>query len=234
MKTVISNIEYVSCTIIERINRFVVKTRIGNEDVLVHINNTGRLREYLAKGKQGFCRPINGKKLKYRLFAVRDRGYGALIDTFLQEKCFEIIVNNKYIKWLKPCSIIRRNIRIKNAVLDYLLKCNDKPVYTELKSAVLRINNEYASYPDAPTIRGRRQIEKLIEISRKGFKSLIVFVAGLPFVKGFKPFIEGDPVIALLLKKALENGVMIKSFNVFFDPYTRSIVLDKEDLKINI
>jgi len=124
--------------------------------------------------------------------------------------------------------------KIENVVLDYLLKCRDKTIYTELKSAVLRINNEYASYPDAPTIRGRRQIEKLIEISRKGFMSLIVFVAGLPFMKGFKPFIEGDPVVALLLEKALENGVMIKSFNVFFDPYTRSIVLDKEDLKINI
>ena len=39
MKTIISNIEYVPCTIIERINRFVVKTRIGNEDVLKSKNS---------------------------------------------------------------------------------------------------------------------------------------------------------------------------------------------------
>ena len=234
MKTIISNIEYVPCTIIERINRFVVKTRIGSRDILVHINNTGRLKEYLVKGKQGFCKPIDGKKLKYRLFAVNDKGYGALIDTFLQEKSSEIIVNRKIISWLKPCFIVRRNIRWGNTVLDYFLKCNDKDTYAELKSAVLRINNFYASYPDAPTIRGRKQIEKLIEISRKGLTALLVFIAGLPFVKAFKPYRKGDPVIASLLKKALENRVIIKSFNIFFDIQSRSILLDNEDLEILI
>ncbi|MCD6301708.1 MAG: DNA/RNA nuclease SfsA [Staphylothermus sp.] len=234
MRVIIPNVKYVLCTIHERINRFVVKTRIGGEDVFVHINNTGRLREYLVKGKQGFCIPINGKKLKYRLFAVYDRGFGALIDTNLQEKSFETIIVNKYVKWLKPCSILRRNIKMGNVVLDYLLKCGNKLVYTELKSAVLRIDEKYASYPDAPTSRGRRQIEKLIEVSKKGDGSLIVFVAGLPFVTRFKPYAEGDPVIPILLRKALENGVLIKSFNAFFDPVIRGIVLDKEDLKIDI
>ena len=44
-----------SCKIIRRINRFVVEVIVDNRRNFAHINNTGRLQEYLIKGKKDFA-----------------------------------------------------------------------------------------------------------------------------------------------------------------------------------
>ena len=43
------------CVIIERMNRFVVKVLIEGRMYRAYINNTGRLLDYLVKGRKGFC-----------------------------------------------------------------------------------------------------------------------------------------------------------------------------------
>jgi sugar fermentation stimulation protein A len=41
--------------VIERLNRFVVKVRIKNKIILAHLNNTGRLEDFIKKGKNCFA-----------------------------------------------------------------------------------------------------------------------------------------------------------------------------------
>jgi len=78
------------CIIIERLNRFVVKIEINGTYHPAHINNTGRLSELLVKGRQAFCfRTHRGGKTDFRLFAIEESGFGALIDTQLQMKAFK-------------------------------------------------------------------------------------------------------------------------------------------------
>ena len=79
-----------SCKIIRRINRFVVEVIVDDRRDFAHINNTGRLQEYLIKGKEGFCLKFEKpKKTKYRLFSIAVNEYAALIDTWIQSKAFE-------------------------------------------------------------------------------------------------------------------------------------------------
>ncbi|GBD34812.1 Sugar fermentation stimulation protein A [bacterium HR35] len=87
--------------IIERKNKFIVKAKIKNKTILAHLNNTGRLEEFIKKGKIGIFLPIKGKKTKFRLSMIKEKDSASIIDTSLQMRCFEIALENGYISWLK-------------------------------------------------------------------------------------------------------------------------------------
>jgi sugar fermentation stimulation protein A len=222
----------IRCWIMERLNRFVVRVEISGKQHFMHINNTGRLEEFLVSGRKAFCMKTEHKgKTEGRLFAIEERGLGALIDTQLQMKAFERLVDKGQIPWLKTCSIQKRNPRLGDSVLDYLLKCENKTVFLEVKSAVLR-EGRFATYPDCPTTRGQRHVQELTEYSKKGGAAVIVFMAALPEVSAFKPFTEGDPVLCDYLRVAHEQGVRIRAIGLFFDPRDNNVHLYNPSLPV--
>ncbi len=219
-----------TCNIVKRENRFVVRVLINNQPEKAYINNTGRLNEILVPGRRAYCIRSKGRKTNYRLIAIKDYDLAALIDTKIQEEVFRILLEDKMISWLNNCFILKRAPRLGQSVLDYLIKCDTREIYVELKSAVLRGNNEYAMYPDCPSIRGRRHIKELISHAEKGGYGIIVFIAALPYVKYFKPNKNADPVIAKLLKEAKDKGVVIKSINIAYNPTDQYIYLINDNL----
>ncbi len=196
--------------ILERLNRFVVKAELDGEIVLCHNTNTGRLHDYLVAGKMGLAIPIEGSRLRYRVVGILDGDGYSLIDTYSQALVFEKLIDMGIIPWIKDCIIISRHPKILNSKLDYLLRCGDKELYVEVKSAVLR-NGEAASYPDCPTERGRRHIRDIMNLFEMGNNVMLIFLAALPNVKCFTPYREGDEVVYELVFKAYELGVPIKS-----------------------
>jgi len=220
------------CIIMRRLNRFTVEVLINGERGYAHITNTGRLMEYMVEGKLGYCMPIEGSKLRHRLFAVSDHGGAALIDTVLQEKSFIYMVENNMVEWLRDCMVVKHNVRIGSSIIDYMIKCGMKEALVELKSAVLRVDDIYASYPDCPTQRARFQINSLIKHVQDGGLSYIVFIAGLPGVVGFKPYDEGDKVVAELIREAYRRGVVVKAINIYYEPELNYIVLKNPDLPV--
>jgi len=119
MKILLRIENYEKGIIIERLNRFVVKGKIKNKHILAHLNNTGRLEDFIRKGKVCLLLPIENKnKLKFRLSMVKEsKNIYSIIDTQLQMKCFEIALEKGYISWLKGAKILKRNFRINNANL---------------------------------------------------------------------------------------------------------------------
>ncbi len=220
-----------SCTIIRRVNRFVVEVVAERRTGRAYITNTGRLEEYLREGRKGFCLP-GGKKTDYRLFAIEEMGKGVLIDTGMQMKAFERAV--KFIPWLHTCKLVKRNVRVGRSLVDYLFCCKDGPFYLEVKSAVLRGNSYYAMYPDCPTERGRKHIKELMRLAISGTKAGIVFIAALPNIKKFKPYSKGDPEISRLLGNALKIGVTVRAIGMYYEPQDGSIMLYSSDLPVEI
>ncbi len=224
---------WITCRIVERMNRFVVKINISGEERLAYINNTGRLLEYMVPGRKAYCIPRkNPGKTTHRLFAIEDLDGAALIDTGFQMDSFEKLVVKKEIPWLKDCRLEKRNPRLEGSVLDFLLNCSQRPLYVETKSAVLRGDSIYAMYPDCPTLRGRRHIRELTRHAEKGGLGAIIFIAALPRVNAFKPYPEGDPEIPRLLRIAAGKGVLVKAINIYFNPKTSMIVLVNPDLPV--
>lgn len=224
----------VECTILKRISRFSVLVNIGGTEHIVYLCNTGRLLGYIEKGRRGFCIPTKKGKLMYRLVGVEDRGYAALVDTMLHEKSFEILISKGFIPWLKSCAIIKRNFRVFGSILDYLIRCRDIEAVIELKSAIMKLSDGFAGYPDAPTTRGRKQIEALANFIENGFLSYLVFVVGIPNAKGFKLYCDVDEKICYAVNYAIKRGVIFKAINIFLNPFTEYIVAGDLDLKVDL
>jgi len=218
---------------IERINRFVGLVRVNDKVKKALITNTGRLEEFMIKGKKCFCIPKQGGKTDFILVAFEDKNSkGAVIDTRTQARAFERAVELELIPWLKNCYIKKREVKVGNSRLDYLLDCNGEEIWVEMKSAVLR-KGEYAMYPDCPSLRGQRHIRELIKLREEGKKAMIIFIGALPDVKKFKPYVKGDPEIARLLKEAKVKGVEIKALSIALLP-SGEIVLETNNLEIEI
>lgn len=220
--------------ILERINRFVVLVEENRLERRAHINNTGRLEEFLVHGREAYLIPAKaGGKTDLRLFAVKDRGLAALFDTRLQMQSFEKALAGSLLSWAAGCRMIRRNPKLGDSLMDYILDCADGEVYLEVKSAVLR-QGKYATYPDCPTLRGQRHIRELTGYARSGGQAAILFVGALPAVTGFKPFRSGDPEIPPLLLKARREGVDIRAIGLHFNPKTGFIEMYNGDLPVRL
>ena len=220
--------------IVERINRFVVLVKKGNTLLRAHNTNTGRLKEFLQKGKRAFCLPKKGGKTDCRFFAVEDSHGFAVIDTTLQMKAFEVAYQKGFLKWLPPSDwkLVKRNAPLgKNSLIDYLFKDkNKKPLYLEVKSVAMRSPEGFGMYPDCPTERGRKHLKELL---KNPSQSGVLFICALPKVRGFKPYCEGDAEICQLLKEAKEKGIKIKALSIAFEP-GKGIYLERENLPVLI
>lgn len=102
------------CRIVSRLNRFVVEVKVNSVKRKAHINNTGRLKELLVKGKKGYCIKA-GIKTDYKLFGIKTGRYVAIIDIQLQMGAFEKALNKKLISGLDNCKILKRNVRLNDS-----------------------------------------------------------------------------------------------------------------------
>jgi len=224
----------IDCAIVKRINRFVVEIIVCGKTYKAYINNTGRLSEYLIKGKKGFC--VKNEKIgktDFRLFSIEENGLGAIIDIQLQMKVFEEALKMKLIPWLKGFKILKRNAKLGRSLIDYLLGHNGERIYLEVKSAVLRMN-KYAMYPDCPSSRGKKHIKDLTDHVREGGNGTILFIAALPRVKAFKPNKPADPELYESLLEAYKLGVSIKSIGLYYNPEDSFIYLFNPNLEIDL
>ena len=224
------------CKFIERISLFKLLVDINGMVHEAYINNTGRLADLLVKGKTCYYTHTKSRKskLKYRVIGIEDGELAAVIDTKLQEEAFIKLCEQDSIPWLSECKIIKRNHRLNNEVIDFLVKQNGKNILVELKSAVMKLPGNNAGYPDAPTPRGRRQIRLLAEYTDKGYDALVVFIAGIPRARGFKLNHEVDGGIASAVEYALKRNVSFKAINIYLDPNNQSIILGNSDLPVDL
>jgi sugar fermentation stimulation protein A len=220
--------DYLKGNILKRVNRFIVKAKIKNKTTFTHLNNTGRLEDIIKNGKTGLFLPIENK-LKFRLSMIKEsKNIYSIIDTQLQMKCFEIALEKGYISWLKGAKILKRNFKIDNSLIDYLIQHKNKKYLLEIKSAVMKYKN-FAMYPDCPSIRGQKHIKELIDNYKN---SIILFIAGMKNISAFSPNKNADPKIYELLKIAKNKGVKIKAIQIYFYEKRKSVILKNDNLPV--
>jgi len=191
---------------LNRPNRFFSEIKYRNKIYSAHIHDPGRLTELLVRNSPVLFTDSKGK-LDYYIKAVKYRDEWIIIDTALHSKiALEVF---KQLDEFKDVRTLEREVSIGNSRIDFVLD----GVPLEVKGVTL-VKNNIALFPDAPTKRGTRHVQEIID-----HKGIIMF---LVFRKAtyFKPNWDTDKDFSTKLREARRRGVPIYAIQINFDGQT--------------
>jgi sugar fermentation stimulation protein A len=210
---------------LSRPNRFIANVEINGKTETVHVKNTGRCRELLVPNATVFLEKSDNplRKTQYDLVAVYKDNL--LINMDSQ------IPNDVAFEWLKNGNLFSKNAKIRREVthnksrFDFYIEDGNRKIFLEVKGCTLE-QDGVALFPDAPTERGVKHIEELIDCLEEGFEAYILFVIQMKGVKVFKPNDNTHKKFGNTLRKAKKSGVNILAYDCTVIP--DSININKE------
>ena len=215
-------------TFISRPNRFIAECDLNGEVVVAHVKNTGRCRELLIPGVTVFLDEPKGRerKTKYDLVAVEKTlpdGSKILInmDSGAPNEAAEEFVKNRL---FPNATSVRREVTKGNSRFDFCIEEEGGTTFLEVKGVTLE-NDGIAAFPDAPTERGVKHIEELIQLKEQGYGAAILFVIQMKGIHEFRPNDITHKAFGDALRRAAKSGVTIYAYDCIVTP--ESIVIDQ-------
>lgn len=213
---------------ISRPNRFIATVEIDGKNETVHVKNTGRCKELLVPGCTVYLSVSDNplRKTKYDLIAVikNTKNGSILINTDSQIPNFAAEEFLPHSGIFSADAGIRREVKFGNSRFDIFVEDNNRKAFIEVKGVTLE-KDGFALFPDAPTERGVKHINELIEAKKQGYEAYIFFVIQMKGIHSFSPNKEMHGEFAVALKNAAESGVKILAYDCIISPDT--IIIDK-------
>ena len=214
---------------LSRPNRFIARVLLNDKEETVHVKNTGRCKELLREGCTVYLeKSLNpNRKTQFDLVAVekiREGKENLLVNMDSQ------IPNSVAEEWLKKGNlfpkgaVIKREVTYKSSRFDLYAEYGDTRAFVEVKGVTLE-NDGKALFPDAPTQRGVKNINELINAKENGYDAYILFVVQMKEVESFSPNRAMHPEFSEALKLASEKGVNILAVDCRVE--ADSVVADK-------
>lgn len=224
MKTPLLKIEHDATALFrQRPNRFLgVVDIIGpkpEQDVDVHIHDPGRLNDILLPGARLLLRSAKNpaRKTKWDLIAGFCNDHWVLVHSGYHRAITEVILNNDQISPFGVVKKIAAEVTYRHSRLDFLLtQFDDSKIWIEVKGCTLA-ENGVASFPDAPTTRGRKHLETLIELRESGERAAVIFLVFRQDANIFAPNADIDPLFTKSFHKAVNAGVEIYPLQFSFN-----------------
>ena len=119
---------------------------------------------------------------------------------------------------------IRREFTIGNSRFDFRIDEGEETTFLEVKGVTLE-NDGVASFPDAPTERGVKHIEELVQLKKQGYGAAILFVIQMKGIREFRPNDATHQAFGDALRRASEQGVDIYAYDSIITP--DSVTIDK-------
>jgi len=213
---------------LERPNRFIAIVEINGKNETVHVKNTGRCRELLIEGAtvylEDFVDRMGTRKLRYSLIAVEKKVDNNILlinmDSQVPNKlAYEALSSGLVnLQSLDKLTVIKPEMCYGNSRIDFYLEdINGKKAFLEVKGCTLEDHGE-ASFPDAPTERGVKHINELIEARKNGYETGILFVIQMKEMKYFMPADDKHKAFGDALRKAAKEGVEILAWECDVHP----------------
>jgi sugar fermentation stimulation protein A len=213
--------------LIQRYKRFFTDVKLDKEVITAHCPNTGSMKGLLDDGNDVYLLPNNDpkKKLKYGLEIIKARKKLVGVNTHMANKIAKHALENNLIKELKNNDQIKPEVFFnKDTRFDFLLVKNKQKIFLEVKNVTLFRNKDTAEFPDAITTRGSKHLLTLIDATKKGYKSFLLFLVQIQNMEKFKIAKDIDAEYYknyLIAKKAGVNFLVyrcnISSEKIFVD-----------------
>lgn len=197
---------------LERPNRFIANVRLGEEEVVCHVKNTGRCRELLIPGVTVYIQRAadESRKTKYDLISVLKEG--RLINIDSQAPNFVV---KEFLPLMFPDGkIFRSEVSFGQSRIDHYVETEDRKVFIEVKGVTLE-ENGVVRFPDAPTERGIKHLEELCQCVRQGYDAYVFFIIQMKGVRYFEPNDATHPAFGEALRRAAKEGVNIVARDCF-------------------
>jgi sugar fermentation stimulation protein A len=197
---------------LSRPNRFAAWVQVNGSPTMVHVPNSGRMRELLRQGNRVLLTPAarEGRKTAYDLSLV-DLGHTLVSsDARLPPALVEEFFARGQLGQFSQYTWSRREVPFSHSRLDMVLG-NGGLCYIEVKSVTL-VEDAVGLFPDAPTSRGVRHLEALMEAKAQGHRAAVIFVVQREDVQAFAPNDGADPLFGRALREAQSAGVEVYAY----------------------
>ena len=209
---------------VSRPNRFIAKVIVDGVETTVHVKNTGRCKELLVEGAtvylEDFGENMGTRKLRYSLIAVVKNGLLINMDSYAPNVVIREALYDRSLTlpdMSELCYIIPEATD-GNSRLDFYVEDKDgNKGVVEVKGVTLE-NDGVVSFPDAPTVRGVRHVNELIEAVKQGYNAYIIFVIQMEKAKYLIPNEICHQEFAEALKNAKKSGVHVLAFSCNVTP----------------
>lgn len=200
---------------IKRINRFIAEVDIDGRIEKVHVKNTGRCKELLIKGQLCYLEASDNpnRKTKFSLISIYKGDMLVNIDSQVPNKViYDALAAGDMMNFQDLITLKREYTYGKSRFDIYFKRENGREGFIEIKGVTLE-RKSFATFPDAPTVRGTKHVKELTEALENGYESYILFLIQLKPVNYFEANATMDPEFADALKKAHDAGVKILAYD---------------------
>ena len=199
---------------ITRLNRFAALVEVDGREEMVHVANSGRLRELFEPGRRLLLAPAPGehRKTQYDL-ALVDLGHtlvsaDARLPNALVAEALQAGALQPYTEYPE----VRREVTYGESRLDLALDGPAGRCYLETKSVTLVEDGGGALFPDAPTTRGVKHLHTLTQAAAEGHRAGAIFVVQRSDAACLIPHDESDPEFGKVLREAKAAGVDVLAY----------------------
>jgi len=199
---------------IERTNRFIAQVRIDGLVETVHVKNTGRCKELFIPGAIVYLEKSQNpnRKTKYSLISIYKEARLINIDSQVPNQVVYEALLAHSIEEIEPITLIKREVTFGHSRFDIYYETAHQKGFIEVKGVTLE-NNGIALFPDAPTSRGSKHLQGLIDGLELGYTNYIFFLIQMDSIDTFTPNSVTDPTFARLLLDAKKRGITPLIYN---------------------
>ena len=173
----------------KRYKRFFADIKVNKEKIVAHCPNTGSMKGLLNVNNEVWISKNKDpkRKLKYTLEIIKVKKNLVGVNTHFANKIVYHGLSNNLIKELNNNQNIKPEVFFnKETRFDFLVKKNNQKSFIEVKNVTLFRENKISEFPDAITSRGSKHLKTLIDATKKGYKSYIIFLVQIQGMKYFK------------------------------------------------
>ena len=217
-----------SYEVVRRTSRFSVIVTDGESQHLAHLTNSGRLRDLIFP--QGTCLCVSKKPAKTTLrlvgVPVSDR-WAVLVDPGEQSRAFANAAGSGLIPWLSGWHISGSEVDCGESRIDFEIRSEESTGYIEVKSAAMLTGGNTGSFPDCPTLRGRKHVGTLRRLATD-HRCIVLFLVQHPDAIRFAPSTQGDPVFASDLAGAVRKGLEVRAAKMCLGMNGQVVLVDPD------
>jgi sugar fermentation stimulation protein A len=207
--------DFVKARFEKRLNRFVVRVRIDQQNVEAYLPNTARLRDLLQPGAWVYLKPSRDPNRKTRYTLVRFVDDGVLVSA---EAAAAADTLDAYLRRSSDTPFgrvrsVEREVSVEGSRLDFRLTTADgERWWVEVKS-LSRVYRGVAHFSGTPSQRGWEHLRLLGRLVARGERAAAVFVVQREDARLLAPAEETDPGWVAALREAAAAGVCLVAFS---------------------